>query len=739
MTSKSLFIDLMKENMKRRLWPAALSILGNLFALPVFTLLMTNVWFDRLAQNRTVIQDIQSEFYTMILSVGNIPLFLIIGGLALINGLQGMAYLHSKPQSDLYGSIPVKRTTYFSAVCLNGLLIFMIPYIVSFLLTALIGFSRGLVTGQHFLYGLLNCLIEIILYAAVYLTVVLAAILTGHIVVAIAGSLVLLGVGPLIYLMDIAYRSTFFMTFYESEHTEHWNLLFSSPVAALSGAMIEMQTLTDASKLFSSCLGKIAVFSLIEVILLFALCYVLIRKRPAEAAGKAMAFAVTKPVIKILIMVPVSMASAIIFYSIGESSLGWFIFGLAIGVLLSQAVIEIIYDFDFKACIRHPKSFIAGTLVTVFCVCIFIFDPFGYDRYIPDLKNVAYAAVHSYELHSGLTYTDENGNYWSDDDYHLEHMKLTDLEDVEVLAQNGVRYATLARKYNFTDRNNRFSTEDRDRAYQLLLERGYVDEGDAVQMTNFIICWITSSGRRIYRSYSGINLGNSDVFTAFDNIYRTVEYKQAVFPSINAEAKELEILSVNTGTGFSYIKPSDAEKQELLTIYREELLSQDATALRDEFPVARINSETFDHLHTDPLYEYDYNRDRTWQNYDFYVYPSFTKTIGWLKKQDIDVYDYMNPDIISKMDISTYVDDQYYTVSYTKETDADMIGEILPDLVPSDFYRLNYAFLPEDPYEMYGNMSVAVTFENNADSSPMDFEFRSDRLPKLIMDDMKPE
>ena len=72
----------------------------------------------------------------------------------------------------------------------------------------------------------------------------------------------------------------------------------------------------------------------------------LYRKRPMEAAGKAMAFKKTMVPIRILIVLAGGMGTSMFFWTL-QSRLRWGIFGMVAGILLTHCIIEIIYQADF--------------------------------------------------------------------------------------------------------------------------------------------------------------------------------------------------------------------------------------------------------------------------------------------------------------------------------------------------------------------------------------------------------
>ena len=73
----------------------------------------------------------------------------------------------------------------------------------------------------------------------------------------------------------------------------------------------------------------------------------------------------------------------------GNDNHGWAWFGLVFGVVLFHAIIDIIYEFDFRALFHHWKQmliFLCAAAVAVFAG--FRADIFGYDSDAPDQSQV---------------------------------------------------------------------------------------------------------------------------------------------------------------------------------------------------------------------------------------------------------------------------------------------------------------------------------------------------------------
>ena len=78
----------------------------------------------------------------------------------------------------------------------------------------------------------------------------------------------------------------------------------------------------------------------------------LYRKRPSEAAGKAMAFKKSMPPIRILLVLGIGLAGGMFFLVAAEqAALGTV--RTMVSVVLTHCIVEIIYHFDFKKMFSH--------------------------------------------------------------------------------------------------------------------------------------------------------------------------------------------------------------------------------------------------------------------------------------------------------------------------------------------------------------------------------------------------
>nr|MCR5656591.1 hypothetical protein [Butyrivibrio sp.] len=447
MTSKRLFADLMRENIKRRLWPIALSIAGNFFAQIVMAFMLANRYENRLASAVTNFNDVRVNFFRMCGGMTNPLLIMTVLGLGLINAIQGYNYLFDRRMMDLYGSIPVKRQKLFDVVNLNGILIFVIPFTICHLITMGFGLSRYYLVPQYVPNFLICGVITILMYILNYEVCVLAASLTGHWIVAVLGCGVFAAIFPAIELMVRELISMFLF----SSYIENNDMVVSmiSPIgiyeAITSGLFYGSN---ESQQVFY--LGNVAVYlvlSVIATVIIFAFSRYFVVKRPSESAGKAMAFKVTKPVIKVVIEVVAAFYFGLLIYSFGEASNKLsIIWGIIPGLLIVHAVMETIYEFDFKASFKHLGSLAIAAAICFLMLLGFVVDIFGYESWQPATARIESAAIvggpaSNCNIYSTPDYYNGYRTYRSPDQDIFDKMKITDIENLEKLTVSGAKFS----------------------------------------------------------------------------------------------------------------------------------------------------------------------------------------------------------------------------------------------------------------------------------------------------------
>jgi Flp pilus assembly protein, protease CpaA len=698
MTSRSLFFKLQKEDLKRRIWTLALAILVFFLSFPVYNALMIGNYRDY-SDDKAV--------YEVILNFmePNPWIILVTVAGALICGLSSFYYLHSKKKVDLYHSLPIKREQQFAVNYINGILIYLVPYVLNLLLCILLFLIEGYMDGKLFRAALITLGMNTLFYFFLYTIVIIAVMLTGNFVVSCLGTGVFFCYGPMLALVKETYFNDFFHTYYSYGRSAVLTC-FLSPL----GSYIAAAQKINSGK--SQGLFELLVKIFILTVLMIALALFLYKKRPSEAAGKAITHEYSKPVIKFFLILPLTLAGGMIFRdsSSGRSD-GWYIFGLIFAFFLIYAIIEIIYNFDIRSAFRYRKQMLFCGGVIILAVCAFRFDWFSYDSYIPKEEKIETMGVAFGGLDQNLNYIDFDSlsyNYGNRISGQLDSMKLSDIKSAYELADYGI-------KNNIIDTNNSSNTD-----------------GDY----DYNVKYKLKNGRTIYRTY---HLNTSGAYDMVKKIYGDKGFKTAHY-QIN-HIDESVIYSI---TAYNMVKNvtfslDQSQKKEFLNIYKTELNQLTLDEMAAEQPIATLT------------FTYKKEGGDRYLNQDYYIYPSFTDTITYMKAHGFDSTKEVSMEDIDNIRVNNYSytskeeeaaasqnqvtvakDSARESITMTY-TDAQQMSQIYPNLILNDYYWNNRML-----FQGVDEVDVTVTYRRDAygNVSTSSYYFKKGSMPEFVKKDV---
>ena len=638
MTSKGLFFKYMRENTKQRLWSVALTALLCFFLFPVLTALETSIMLrpDNLSKDLSVEAalaeaklKLTNEMLNMY-SIQNAMLVFILIVAAVVLAASGFSYLHSKKKTDFFHSLPISREMLYTVTCLDGILYLAVPYLV-FLLAAGVMLQ---VKGAPFSWGtlLIGYVQHMCFFTLVYMTVVLAVILTGNLIVGLLGTGVLFSWGPGVAAVVSTYFSEYFMTFYDNGNFLLRWCERTSPVFWYGTA-----TGSDHPT-------RMAVIALAVAALLFGLGMFLYRKRPSEAAGRAMAFKVSEPVIRFLLVVPITLFSGMIFRSILNDDI-WTVFGLICGLLITSCLIEIIYHFDFKSLFAHKRQLVISAVAVAAIFLGFRLDVAGYDSYLPDADKVAYAGIYCDALDNNAVgayhvtprmYRDgySVGMEWASQGDVADKMQISDEDGIRVLREigaQGIETASRQRKH-LNGGQDWMSETDLDSRYD-----------------SIVLSWHLNNGKTVYRNYRTINV--TELREQLDSIYENQSYKLGMYPVLSLQADDAAGINYKEEEDCSHVKlPDEQTKAALLAAYQKELMALTPDMRREEMPIAEIQFKTNEMQAMIDVIRKNGGYYDTFNQFDYYpIYPSFQETIAILKQCGTEVGSKVTPENTEKI------------------------------------------------------------------------------------------
>ena len=453
MTSKISFFKLCIENIKRRMWLLVLTSLTFFIAMPLGMMIaLQNVsGYDEIVYHENVVA-IFSAFFGMGVNTVLTACFAIICAIA------GFAWLFSKKKVDLYHSIPVRREVIFASCYVNGIVLYLLPYLISCLICLIIISRFTAITGSMLSMAAITFGVHILFFLFFYNLMLVAVMLTGNMITCLITGGVLF-----IYAMTVRALMEGYLELFISTHYGNWNILedvhFTSPLLAIIYFGQKFVSIEDRFYVYMT--GTSFALYILQCFLLMVIAGViallLYKKRPSEAAGKSIAFVRILNLYRILLVIPLSLGSGIFFALLGSSTsesiqMTWFCFGLIFGLVLSHGFIEVLFQMDIHAIFSYKRQLLA-TGIVVFLIAFSIRgDWYGINKSIPKKENVSSIAISVPSLNEGNVYINRaSGEYIRGmEQYIFRNMEL-DPEIAYKMAEKGMEVATKKTEWRSDD------------------------------------------------------------------------------------------------------------------------------------------------------------------------------------------------------------------------------------------------------------------------------------------------
>ena len=749
MTSKNLFFKLMREDWKNRLWAPALIALASFFAYPVFLAFMAGKAYRDWNTAAEAFRWFSEQSIRWISFENGVAVFFVVV-VSLVCGLSSFYYLTSRKRVDFYHSIPVRRETLFLVHYADGILMPAIPYALALIASVIVCAANGVSTDALCATAVSAYILHMIYYILCYTTVVIASLMTGHLVVGFFGSMVLMFYMPIAASLFESFFESFFLSYYyPGDDSVFENLIRISPVMEYAHTV---SLYADQKPVV-----MVVAAALTVSLLLIAAAVFLYKKRPSEAAGKAMAFAVSQPIIRVLITVMAGLGIGDFFWSLQHSN-GWMIFGVVCGSVISHCVIESIYHFDFRKLFSHKEQLAFSTLAALAILFSFRFDVFGYDTYLPSADKVAYASVDIGRLNDWVSY----GKVVEDQEIHgqrvlysyeftpaeihmAQQMQSTDVNTILNFAAAGIEENRLCRN-EWDQRGTGENAVAYETAEVTAAPAETSDESENVRYTTATVTYTLKSGRKVIRNYS-INMTKN--YELIKKLFQDEEYQKAAYPLLAADADTFVNVRYrqSRSKGDQSLKNLTArERNELLSAYRQEFSAMTLEQMKEETPVGliRFTTETDEkaiawrnNAELDTLSSWNYYYGADVRDEDFYpVYPSFERTIRLLGQYGISVKDEALSGKIVSVTVSGYApnSDFYQTVTFTDPEEIKALGDI----------TRNERMLYYDPMYEEDDLTVEVTVSDKTGKAEQEEDmentyssfFRKGEVPQIVKDRM---
>lgn len=403
MTRSRYFFNssIIRQNLRQHGWIGILYTLVLLFVLPL-EMFMNG---DPLAEPRAI-----DNLFNLGADIAPFLVAFPVGA-----GLFMFRYLQSKMPSDLWHSLPLRRSHLLASHTLSGLLLLLPPVWITAAVAAII---RPL-DGIMYIYNAADvwewCLIVSLLTLFLFVFTVFVGICTGQTI--LQGILVfILLILPAALLQFIDLHLNRYLYGYP-EWSGLQNILNNwAPLLRIMD--LSVKPLTSVETWIYAILS--AVF--------MALSFLLYRKRHGEKAGQALAFSYFNPLFKAGVML-CSMLLASLYFGTGRNQLGWIIGSVFIGGLVGYIVVEMILRKTWHIMTRRlPLEFAVYSVLLALLLYIPVSGLTGYENRVP--RNDKVTEVFAGGNYRELTQDPQGINTWKEPE---ENIYSTDQEYIKAV------------------------------------------------------------------------------------------------------------------------------------------------------------------------------------------------------------------------------------------------------------------------------------------------------------------
>ena len=374
-------IKLFKEEYKKYIWASALSCIFYIFAKIVPPLLEFSSIPEDLEQNVKLDRLISINSY---LTVNNGFNKFITALLAVIVGTAIFSYLHNRKKVDFYHSLPISRNNLFITKYILGILI-VVPIMILIQLLSygiLSVILKENITGVKDVFEAIA--FDTVFFISIYSFVVFSNIIAGNTIIGVLLSGIIINLGTIITAIIISLGEVFFRGVYLNYLLDYQ--IKYNPIICYFSSQNNKEFEPAVNISFSKI--NLLITHIIITIIIAIICWLLFKVRKSEKSNICLSFKYAKTILKYLGVCIGSILMGLIFYTVTYKNFSLY-FGVILGSIILHCIVEIIYDFDFRAMFKNWYSIIGCAIISCVIICTFHFDLFKTQQYIPSINKIS--------------------------------------------------------------------------------------------------------------------------------------------------------------------------------------------------------------------------------------------------------------------------------------------------------------------------------------------------------------
>lgn len=632
------------ENIKRRGWTFVLCAAVMLLLGPVFLSVNLTGLYNGGAFGAQTSEEMDLMMRTAFVSHIGFSQIWIFPALffAVLFAVQGFCWLYSRQKMDLYMSVPVSSVKRYVMIWGNGIVCYAGLSFTGLLLCWATGAVFGVMSCYAAAQSMAAWAFQMLAFLAMYHVSLVAVMLTGNVLTALLGCVVLFSYEPAMRILYNHLKTMFYYSYCSADAERMMRLPWLSPFAGTldlfervcyrDGYLVGVPGTGGLTWQFGIQTGLLVICAASAGI--FA--YWLYRKRKTESYHRSVAFSPLAAVLELALLVPFGMAAGMAVAKMSGDS-GIFLFGgCLLGTVCGHAMIRLVYKRELKE-VLGGKAVFAVSLTAAACFLgLFRFDWTGYNSYIPASREVRAVSVSLESDYSAF------GNYeeplWEGGSVDMEEELLEKMASENTETIESVLW--LAKKWR--DKGMPGTVRD----FEAGADTGYISEGAGKNenLRRWVVCYTMQGGRKVYRRFFADMEADQDKIDIImkDPSYQRVRY-QIFSPMFEERLGEMKISFADGRTETLYT----AEKGELLEALRTDFRQYGYSLISDSIPEGKICFE---------LKNKEGGQDST-RIWEYPLYKSFEKTGEVLARNGIEVRDWQTlycADEVDEIRISYY-------------------------------------------------------------------------------------
>lgn len=632
------------ENIKRRGWTFVLCAAVMLLLGPVFLSVNLTGVYNGGAFGSQTSEEMDLMMRTAFVSHIGFSQIWVFPALffAVLFAVQGFCWLYSRQKMDLYMSVPVSSVKRYVMIWGNGIVCYAGLSFTGLLLCWATGAVFGVMSCYAAAQSMAAWAFQMLAFLAMYHVSLVAVMLTGNVLTALLGCVVLFSYEPAMRILYNHLKTMFYYSYCSADAERMMRLPWLFPFAGTldlfervyyrDGYLVGVPGTGGLTWQFGIQTGLLVICAASAGI--FA--YWLYRKRKTESYHRSVAFSPLAAVLELALLVPFGMAAGMAVAKMSGDS-GIFLFGgCLLGTVCGHAMIRLVYKRELKE-VLGGKAVFAVSLTAAACFLgLFRFDWTGYDSYIPASREVRAVSVSLESDYSAF------GNYeeplWEGGSVDMEEELLEKMASENTETIESVLW--LAKKWR--DKGMPGTVRD----FEAGADTGYISEGEGKNenLRRWVVCYTMQGGRKVYRRFFADMEADQDKIDIImkDPSYQRVRY-QIFSPMFEERLGEMKISFADGRTETLYT----AEKGELLEALRTDFRQYGYSLISDSIPEGKICFE---------LKNKEGGQDST-RIWEYPLYKSFEKTGEVLARNGIEVRDWQTlycADEVDEIRISYY-------------------------------------------------------------------------------------